>query len=112
MTSATSFNLKDELSHARQLVDAAMEQYLQLPESCPPRLAAAMQYSLLAPGKRMRPILLLWSAEICGNKNATAVLPAACAVEMIHAYSLIHDDLPAMDNDDLRRGQPTCHRAV
>jgi geranylgeranyl diphosphate synthase type II len=67
-----------------------------------------MRYSLLARGKRLRPLLTIVAAELCGGKRDDA-LPAACAVEMIHAYSLIHDDLPAMDNDDLRRGQPTCH---
>jgi geranylgeranyl diphosphate synthase type II len=75
----------------------------------PPDLRTAMQYSLLGPGKRLRPLLVLMSAEACGGK-AESALPAACAVEMIHAYSLVHDDLPAMDNDDLRRGLPTCHK--
>lgn len=68
-----------------------------------------MRYSLLAPGKRLRPRLVLLAAEACGGSIENA-LPAACAVEMVHAYSLIHDDLPAMDDDDLRRGRPTCHR--
>ena len=75
---------------------------------CPAPLAEAIRYSLLAPGKRLRPMLVLLSAEACGYEHDD-VLPAACAVEMIHAYSLIHDDLPAMDDDDLRRGRPTCH---
>jgi geranylgeranyl diphosphate synthase type II len=69
-----------------------------------------MRYSLLAPGKRLRPILVLLAAEACGA-DPEAAMPAACAVEMVHAYSLIHDDLPAMDDDDLRRGRPTCHKA-
>ena len=68
-----------------------------------------MRYSLLAPGKRLRPLLALTAAEACGG-DFSAALPAACAVEMVHAYSLIHDDLPAMDDDDLRRGRPTCHK--
>jgi geranylgeranyl diphosphate synthase type II len=68
-----------------------------------------MRYSLLAPGKRLRPLLVLMASEAAGGMEAQA-LPAASAVEMIHAYSLIHDDLPAMDNDDLRRGLPTCHK--
>jgi geranylgeranyl diphosphate synthase type II len=68
-----------------------------------------MRYSLLAPGKRLRPLLVVLAAEACGGAAADP-WPAACAVEMIHAYSLIHDDLPAMDDDDLRRGQPTCHK--
>lgn len=75
----------------------------------PPRLREAMSYSLLAPGKRLRPILVMLAAESAGGTRATA-MPAAAAVEMVHAYSLIHDDLPAMDDDDLRRGRPTCHR--
>jgi geranylgeranyl diphosphate synthase type II len=73
----------------------------------PGDLLEAMRYSLLAPGKRLRPALAVLAAEACGGGDPW---PAACAVEMIHAYSLIHDDLPAMDDDDLRRGQPTCHK--
>jgi len=68
-----------------------------------------MRYSLLAPGKRLRPLLVVMAAEACGGSEAVP-WPAACAVEMIHAYSLVHDDLPAMDDDDLRRGLPTCHK--
>src|SRR6059058_4806353 len=67
-----------------------------------------MRYSLLAPGKRLRPLLVVLAADACGGSGASP-WPAACAVEMVHAYSLIHDDLPAMDDDDLRRGLPTCH---
>jgi geranylgeranyl diphosphate synthase type II len=69
----------------------------------------AMRYSVLSGGKRIRPILVVESAIVCGGK-ATQAMPAACAVEFIHAYSLIHDDLPAMDNDDYRRGKPACHK--
>jgi len=76
---------------------------------CPPRLAEATRYSLLAGGKRLRPLLVLLAAEACGGEFR-AGLPAAAAIEMVHTYSLIHDDLPAMDDDDLRRGRPTCHR--
>ncbi len=68
-----------------------------------------MRYALLAPGKRLRPMLALLAAEACGSP-AERAMPAACAVEMVHAYSLVHDDLPAMDDDDLRRGRPTCHK--
>src|SRR5439155_9895584 len=75
----------------------------------PAALAEAMAYSLLAPGKRLRPLLVLMAAEAARGREAHA-LPAAAAVEMIHTYSLIHDDLPAMDDDDLRRGLPTCHK--
>ncbi len=71
-----------------------------------------MRYSVLGGGKRLRPILALMAAEACGGDGAVAeALPVACALEMIHTYSLVHDDLPAMDDDDLRRGRPTCHRA-
>lgn len=80
---------------------------------CPERLADAMRYALLAPGKRLRPGLVLMAGEVCGvvphSEAAQQLMPAAAAVEMIHAYSLIHDDLPAMDDDDLRRGRPTVH---
>jgi len=75
----------------------------------PQRLRAAMKYSLLAGGKRLRPVLCLTTAEMFGV-NLHHVLPFACALEMIHTYSLIHDDLPCMDDDDLRRGRPTCHK--
>ncbi len=80
-------------------------------ESFPPvHLHRAMRYSLFAGGKRLRPVLALASGEAFGARSET-IMPAACALEMIHTYSLIHDDLPAMDNDDLRRGRPTCHKA-
>ena len=90
-------------------IEAALDEYSCLASGCPARLLEAMRYSLLAPGKRLRPMLALLAAEACGGSVAAA-MPAACAVEMIHAYSLIHDDLPAMDDDDLRRGRPTCHK--
>ncbi len=76
---------------------------------CPPRLREAMSYSLLAGGKRLRPVLVLMACEACGG-DSEAALPAACALEMIHTYSLIHDDLPAMDDDDYRRGRLTNHK--
>ncbi|HWX40559.1 MAG TPA: farnesyl diphosphate synthase [Blastocatellia bacterium] len=80
-------------------------------EMVPPQiLHRAMRYSLLGTGKRLRPILVLASGEALGG-SVDELMPAACAIEMIHCYSLIHDDLPAMDNDDLRRGRPTCHKA-
>lgn len=97
-------NVEDLL---RQIEDA-LETSTPLGE-CPARLGEAMRYSLLAPGKRLRPLLVLLAAQACGG-TIKAAIPAACAVEMVHAYSLIHDDLPAMDNDDLRRGRPTCHK--
>jgi len=93
----------------RARVDAALSEYAELGDGCPAGLREAIRYSLLAPGKRLRPLLVLMAAEACGGSIEPA-LPAACAVEMVHAYSLVHDDLPAMDDDDLRRGQPTCHK--
>ncbi len=90
-------------------IETALDNYSNLGEGCPIKLREAIRYSLLAPGKRLRPMLTLLAAEACAG-SIEAALPAACAVEMVHAYSLIHDDLPAMDNDDLRRGRPTCHK--
>lgn len=100
------------LRRASALVDGAMREYMDHRRwaGAPPRLMEAMAYSLFAGGKRFRPALVIGACEAAGGAYAAA-LPAACAVEMIHTYSLIHDDLPAMDNDDLRRGRPTLHRA-
>jgi geranylgeranyl diphosphate synthase type II len=102
--------LADDLTHDLQTKGVLVERYLdallQPTDGCPAALLGAMRYGLLAPGKRLRPLLVILAAEACGGGEA---VPAGCAVEMIHAYSLIHDDLPAMDDDDLRRGQPTCH---
>ena len=106
-TAASTF-----VEYAGQLrgrIDAALSEYAELGDGCPDGLREAIRYSLLAPGKRLRPMLVLMAAEACGG-STEAALPAACAVEMVHAYSLVHDDLPAMDDDDLRRGQPTCHK--
>src|SRR5271170_6051680 len=82
---------------------------LRRENQAPATLLDAMRYSLLAPGKRLRPVLVFMAAQAAGGADEQAI-PAACAVEMIHTYSLIHDDLPAMDDDDLRRGLPTCHK--
>ena len=108
MASQTSALTQDTAGLRRQ-IDAALSGYSEFPKDCPGKLREAIRYSLLAPGKRLRPLLVLWAAEGCGGSPAAA-MPAACAVEMVHAYSLVHDDLPAMDNDDLRRGLPTCHK--
>ena len=89
-------------------VDRCLDAYTQAAEGCPERLREAMRYSLLAPGKRLRPLLVLAACDACGGEPEQA-LPAACAVEMIHTYSLIHDDLPAMDDDELRRGDGVAH---
>jgi geranylgeranyl diphosphate synthase type II len=102
-------DLNDYLRAKRARVEAHLERALRPGDGCPPTLLEAMRYSLLAPGKRLRPLLVVLAAEACGGRDDDA-LPAGCAVEMIHAYSLIHDDLPAMDDDDLRRGLPTCHK--
>jgi geranylgeranyl diphosphate synthase type II len=110
MANSTVPSLIDQLRPLRDRIDARLSAYTDLPADCPPQLREAIKYSLLAPGKRLRPLLVVLAAESCGGNEASA-LPAACAVEMIHAYSLVHDDLPAMDDDDLRRGRPTCHRA-
>ncbi len=95
-------------THWRTEIDQALDRYSALPPTSPPLLTEAMRYSLLAPGKRLRPLLVLAACHLYGGSERQA-MPAACAVEMIHAYSLVHDDLPGMDNDDLRRGRPTCH---
>ena len=100
----------------RMEVDAALDRYLPVAPACPPRIGEAMRYSLFAGGKRLRPILALAAAEAVAAANSEPVdegrayaLPTACALELIHTYSLVHDDLPAMDNDTLRRGRPTSH---
>lgn len=94
----------------RHEIEAALARYLDAAHTWPTRLREAMRHSLLAPGKRLRPLLVLLAAKACGQ-DSPAAMPVGCAVEMVHTYSLIHDDLPAMDDDDLRRGRPTCHRA-
>jgi geranylgeranyl diphosphate synthase type II len=91
-------------------INEALERFLMFGDGCPDHLTAAIRHSALAGGKRLRPLLVLYGAAACGSNNGAAI-PAACAVEMVHTYSLIHDDLPAMDDDDLRRGQPSCHVA-
>jgi len=103
------FDLNIYLSRRKQLVEAAMEKIFPVSSGLQQRVIEAAHYSLFAGGKRLRPILCLASAEVVGG-DIEPVLPAACALEMIHTYSLIHDDLPAMDNDDFRRGVPTNHK--
>lgn len=97
-----------DAQHDLAAINQALDESLRLGPGCPDRLGQAMRYVVLGPGKRLRPRLVLMACRACGGDPAAA-LPAACAVEMIHAYSLAHDDLPAMDDDDLRRGRPTCH---
>src|SRR6478672_7987348 len=96
------------LAAGRQDVDAALERLLPGPDAWPSHLHRAIRHSVFAGGKRLRPILCLAAAEVFGARPEDVIEPA-CGLEMIHTYSLIHDDLPALDNDDLRRGVPTCH---
>jgi geranylgeranyl diphosphate synthase type II len=112
----TPDTLNDFLARARDRVDRALDTYLPKPPDCPPLVSEAMRYSVFAGGKRLRPMLALAAADAiarCEQESPEAAfelaLPAACAVELIHTYSLIHDDLPSMDNDTLRRGRPTLH---
>ena len=102
-------DLKRYLVTRQKEIDRALDRFLPKATVAPATIHKAMRYSLFAGGKRLRPILCLAAAEACGGKTGAA-LPHACAVECIHTYSLIHDDLPSMDNDDLRRGRPTCHK--
>jgi geranylgeranyl diphosphate synthase type II len=101
--------LTSYLSARQKEVDRALDRFLPKASVSPATIHKAMRYSLFAGGKRLRPVLCLAAADACGGP-ASAALPLACAVECIHTYSLIHDDLPSMDNDDLRRGRPTCHK--
>src|ERR1700761_2011783 len=101
--------MKDYIVSRQKMVGAALQGYLPKPRVKPKTIHKAMRYSLFAGGKRLRPALALATAEACGG-DASAALPLACAVECIHTYSLIHDDLPCMDDDDLRRGMPTSHK--
>jgi geranylgeranyl diphosphate synthase type II len=103
------FDLKAYLSRKRTVVEHALEAFSPAAEELTYNLTEAMKYSLFAGGKRLRPILCIAGSEAVGG-DETRVLPAACALEYIHTYSLIHDDLPMMDDDDLRRGKPTSHR--
>jgi geranylgeranyl diphosphate synthase type II len=98
----------DFFEEDRKLVDAALQRLLPAEEARPPSIHRAMRYSVMAGGKRLRPMLCLETARIF--RYDEAALTVACALEFIHTYSLIHDDLPALDNDDLRRGMPTCHK--
>jgi geranylgeranyl pyrophosphate synthase len=107
--------LADYLDLRRGAIEAALASALPAPPTCPPVIFDAMRYSLLGGGKRLRPLLVLAACDAVQARDGAAAtadadaMPAACAVEMIHTYSLIHDDLPAMDDDDLRRGRPTSH---
>jgi geranylgeranyl diphosphate synthase type II len=119
-SSSASLALREYLESTRHEIDAALSHWLPVPPRCPAVIAEAVSYSIRAGGKRLRPILTLAAAEaaaarieppIAPGEARALALPAACAIELIHTYSLVHDDLPAMDNDVLRRGKPTLHVA-
>ncbi|MCL6635586.1 MAG: polyprenyl synthetase family protein [Peptococcaceae bacterium] len=102
-------NFKEELKRRGEIVDRALDKYLPPEDAYPSLIHKAIRYSALGGGKRLRPALVLAAAEAVGG-DPRLVLPAACALELIHSYSLVHDDLPVMDDDDFRRGRPTCHK--
>jgi geranylgeranyl diphosphate synthase type II len=99
---------QQELEQRKQYIDTCLQKYLTSSDAYPPIIHEAMHYAIFNGGKRLRPIMVLEGAKLAGGNQESAV-PVACALEMIHTYSLVHDDLPAMDDDDLRRGKPTCH---
>ncbi|EDP73381.1 polyprenyl synthetase family protein, partial [Hydrogenivirga sp. 128-5-R1-1] len=101
-------DIKQYLKSQAEFINKHLEK--ELSRGTPQKLFDAMHYSLNAGGKRIRPVLVLESAKACGKNNLEGIIDIALAVEIIHTYSLIHDDLPSMDNDDLRRGKPTCHK--
>jgi geranylgeranyl diphosphate synthase type II len=109
MSNAIAFDLSAFLNDRTESVNRALDRFLPSEKTKPATIHKAMRYSLFAGGKRTRPAVLLAAVQACGGTEKVA-LPLACAVECIHTYSLIHDDLPAMDNDDFRRGKPTNHK--
>ena len=110
MNTTLPFSLKNYLNDRRGTFNRMLDKFVQQNERNERPIVNAMRYALMGDGKRLRPLLCIAAAEAVGGNIETA-LPAACALEMIHTYSLIHDDLPAMDDDDRRRGKPTCHLA-
>jgi geranylgeranyl diphosphate synthase type II len=109
LSSTATKDLEQYLAAEGLRVEAALDRFLPPGSDFPSVVHEAMRYSVFAGGKRLRPLLVLSAAESIDPAAADAVLPAACAIELIHTYSLIHDDLPSMDNSDMRRGRPTCH---
>lgn len=105
-----NINVKEMLAEYAEMTEEALEKYLPETECLQKTLINAARYSLSAGGKRLRPALVMEFCRVCGGEPDTA-LPVACAIEMTHTFSLIHDDLPCMDDDDLRRGKPSCHKA-
>jgi geranylgeranyl diphosphate synthase type II len=108
----TEFDLKQYFAERLPLVEKALDESVVSTEPQTDKIVEAMKYSLMAGGKRIRPILCLAACDMFCPEEPDRAMPAAVAVEMIHTMSLIHDDLPSMDNDDLRRGKPTCHVSV
>ena len=106
---AKTEELLQRLEECRRKIDALLDEWLPKEDELPSFLHQAMRYSVLAGGKRLRPFLVIESCRVVGGDEEKA-LPAACAVEVLHTYTLVHDDLPSMDNDDFRRGKPTCHK--
>lgn len=102
--------MKARLKNRHKRINQVLDRYLPRADQEPKKLHQAMRYSVLGDGKRLRPLLVYAAGEACGANLKQLDIPA-CAVELVHAYSLIHDDLPAMDNDDFRRGKPSCHKA-
>lgn len=103
--------LEKRLSEKRRLIEEAIERLLPSAAETPEAIARGMRYALMPPGKRLRPVLCLAACEAAGGDETLAIAPA-CAVEFVHTFSLVHDDLPAMDDDELRRGRPTLHKAI
>ncbi len=99
---------QQELEKRKHYIDTCLQKYLTSSDAYPPIIHEAMHYAIFNGGKRLRPIMVLEGTKLAGGSQESAV-PIACALEMIHSYSLVHDDLPAMDDDELRRGKPTCH---
>src|SRR4051794_28688655 len=102
--------LKETLEQGRKLIDQALERLLPAASQYPSSIHQAMRHSVFAGGKRLRPILCMEAAQMVEGCVPVGIEDLAAALEMLHTYSLIHDDLPALDNDDLRRGRPTCHK--
>jgi geranylgeranyl pyrophosphate synthase len=108
---AASLDFNASLSEKVQIVNAALHQILARQRGIQEDLHQALDYTLSGPGKRIRSALVLWCCELIAGRDNAEARTAAAAIEMVHTYSLVHDDLPAMDDDDLRRGRPTCHKA-
>ena len=108
---STSLDFNTALTEKVQIVNETLDRLLAEQREVPENLREALQYTLSAPGKRIRSAMVLWSCELIGGREDGNARTAAAAIEMVHTYSLVHDDLPAMDDDDLRRGRPTCHKA-